>query len=293
MHTHRVAEARYTVNRLTLLRRRHGFPESVDAGLPERPRNMTQTTEIARHQVTRVRHETRRRTLTIATIEPLGAHMRRIGFTAPELHDFVSSAFDDHIKLFFPDNAGGSVMRDFTPRRFDNAANTLTVDFALHDSGPATQWAAAAKVGDTIEIGGPRGSSVVPDDYDWYLLIGDESALPAIGRRVEELRAGIPVVTLAVVDGADDEQTFPTKAAWTGHWIHRDGDTDTDLLLDALKDLALPEGEGFVWIAAETSVAKALRAYVLDTLSHPREWTKAAGYWTKGLADAADKSLDG
>jgi NADPH-dependent ferric siderophore reductase len=284
------------VNRLTLLRLRHGLagPGDASANHPsERPYVMTPASDLTRHQVTRVRHETRRRTLTIATIETFGTHMRRIGFTAPELHDFVSAAFDDHIKLFFPDGAGGMVMRDFTPRRFDNAANTLTIDFALHEAGPATQWAAAAKVGDTLDIGGPRGSAVVPDDFDWYMLIGDESALPAIGRRVEELRAGVPVTTLAVVDGADDEQTFATAAAWTGHWVHRNGASDADLLLEALKGLTLPEGEGFVWIAAETSVAKALRAHVLETLGHRREWTKAAGYWTKGMADASDKSLDG
>lgn len=247
----------------------------------------------SRHQITRLRHDTRRRTLTVATIEPLGTRMRRIGFTSPELHDFVSASADDHIKLFFEDAGGQAVMRDFTPRRFDTGAGTLTVDFALHDAGPATQWAAAAQVGDRLTIGGPRGSAVVPDDFDWYLLIGDESALPAIGRRVEELRAGVPVVTLGLVDQAADEQVFATRADWTGHWVHRTGADDAALLIDALRTLAVPAGEGFVWIAAETGVAKALRAYVLDTLGHPREWLKASGYWTKGLADAADKSLDG
>jgi len=250
---------------------------------------------MSRHQITRLRHDTRRRTLTVTVIEALGAHMRRIAFTSPELHDFVSASADDHIKLFFPTATGETVMRDFTPRRFDTTAGTLTVDFALHEAGPATQWAAAAQVGDHLEIGGPRGSAVVPDDFDWYLAIGDESALPAIGRRVEELREGVPVITLAVVDRGADEQVFATRAAWSGHWVHRAGNTasDADLLIGALKHLRLPAGEGFVWIAAETTAAKALRAYVLDTIGHPREWTKASGYWTKGLADASDKSLDG
>lgn len=248
---------------------------------------------ISRHQIARLRHDTRRRTLTVATIEALGTHMRRIGFTSPELHDFVSASPDDHIKLFFEDTGGQSVMRDFTPRRFDTGAGTLTIDFALHDTGPATQWAAAAQVGDRLAIGGPRGSAVVPDDFDWYLLIGDESALPAIGRRVEELRAGVPVITLGLVNGAADEQVFATRADWTGHWVHRTGADGAAALIDALKALTLPAGEGFVWIAAETGVAKTLRAHVLDTLGHPREWLKASGYWTKGLADAADKSLDG
>ncbi len=250
---------------------------------------------MSRHQITRLRHDTRRRTLTVTAIEQLGDHMRRMVFTAPELNDFVSASADDHIKLFFATDAGDTVMRDFTPRRFDTAQCTLTIDFALHDSGPATQWAAAAQVGDSLSIGGPRGSAVVPDDFDWYLLIGDESALPAIGRRVEELREGVPVITLGVIDGQDDEQRFATRALWTGHWVHRAGAAadDAERLLGALQGMALPPGEGFVWIAAETTVAKALRAHVVETLGHPREWTKAAGYWTRGHADASDKSLDG
>ncbi len=250
---------------------------------------------MSRHQITRLRHETRRRTLRVAAIEHLGAHMRRMVFTAPELHDFVSAGFDDHIKLFFPGEDGTTVMRDFTPRRFDPAAQSLTIDFALHDAGPATQWAAAARVGDRLDIGGPRGSAVIPDDFDWYLLIGDESALPAIGRRVEELRPAVPVITLALVETAGDEQRFVTAAQWQGHWVYRSenrGD-DAGVLIAALGAIALPAGEGFVWIAAESTVARALRAHVIDTIGHPREWTKAAGYWTMGLADAADKSIDG
>jgi len=269
------------VNRLAILRRRLGMSPS-------------QGTPMSRHQIIRQRHETRRRTLTLSSIEPLGDHMRRLVFTSPELHDFVSAGADDHIKLFFTAGDGETVMRDFTPRRFDRAQATLTIDFALHDVGPATQWAAAAKVGDALAIGGPRGSAVVPDDFDWYLLIGDETALPAIGRRVEELRAGVPVITLCVVNDAADEQDFPTQAAWSGHWVHRAGSSadDADLLLAALKALTLPAGEGYIWIAAETGVARALRAHILDTLGHPREWLKAAGYWTRGEADASDKSLD-
>lgn len=250
------------------------------------------------HQITRIRHDVRRRTLTVAAIEPLGHHMRRLTFTGDELHDFVSASPDDHIKLFFTDASGETVMRDFTPRRFDTAARTLTIDFAIHPAGPATQWAAAAKVGDRLDIGGPRGSAVVPDDFDWYLLIGDESALPAIGRRVEELRAGVPVTTLALVGGVEDEQVFTSKAKWTGHWVHREapeneGKDDAELLLEALEGLTLPQGEGFVWIAAETGIARSLRGYLLNETTQPREWIKAAGYWTRGLADASDKTLEG
>ena len=103
-------------------------------------------------------------------------------------------------------------MRDYTPRRFDPAARTLAIDFAVHDAGPATQWALDSAPGDTIEIGGPRGSLVVSPTFDWWLLIGDETALPAIGRRIEELPAGVRAISVVVVSSEGEQQRFDTAA---------------------------------------------------------------------------------
>jgi NADPH-dependent ferric siderophore reductase len=206
-----------------------------------------------------------------------------VRFESEELLDFESLGADDHVKLFLPDGAG---RRDYTPRAFDASLGTLTIDFAAHEAGPATSWALAAVVGDTVEIGGPRGSLVVPDDFDWYLLIGDETALPAIGRRVEALRAGVPVRTVAVVADAGERQDFVTRADWEAVWVTRDGrrGDDAGLLQEAIGEL--PAGDGYVWIAAEAGVARALRAHVVEGLGHPKGWVKAAGYWVAGQADA-------
>ena len=239
---------------------------------------------LLRHQTQRIRRETRRRNLTVSTVERLTPQMQRVVFTSPDLHDFESASADDHVKLFLPGPVGADgkpEMRDYTPRSFDTAKGVLTIDFALHEAGPATAWALSAKVGDSLSVGGPRGSAVVPDDFDWYLLIGDETALPAMGRRVEELRPGVPVTTVAVIDSDADRQVFAGKADWTGIWVVRNGQGDDTALLRAAIP-QLPPGEGYVWIAAEAMVARALRAHVIDDLGHPMAWTKAAGYWTRG-----------
>ncbi|WP_085940077.1 siderophore-interacting protein [Azospirillum sp. B4] len=241
-----------------------------------------------RHQIGRMRFDTRRRSLTVASTIRLTPKMLRIVLTSPELADFDSRGADDHIKLFFPRPGGEPLMRDYTPRAFSQADRTLTLDFALHDAGPATAWALGAKVGDTLEIGGPRGSMIVPDDFDWYLLVADETGLPAIGRRLEELRAGVPVITVVAIDTAAEKQAIETKARWTAHWITRDqaGPNDAETLRHALEGLTLPPGDGYVWIAAEAAVAKALRGYVIDTLKHPAQWMRASGYWLRGEAGA-------
>lgn len=245
----------------------------------------------------RVRHEIRRRTLDVLAVEDLGPNMRRVRLGSPQLRDFVSASPDDHIKLFFPAADGGTESRDYTPRAFDTAAGELVVDFALHGAtpataGPATAWALAARPGDTLEIAGPRGSVIVPDRFDWYLLIGDETALPAIGRRVEELRAGVPATTIVLVDDDADIQAFATRAAWDGRWLHRDRIGDALAATLQAVDQALPaKGDGFVWLAGEAMFARALRGHLIDVRGLSPHRVKAAGYWVKG-GTGAHQPLD-
>jgi NADPH-dependent ferric siderophore reductase len=241
-----------------------------------------------KHQINRVRHELVHRSLVVRSVENVTPNMLRLSLGGDELAGFTSLAADDHIKVMVP---GEVERRDYTPRRFDSANNVLSIDFALHDAGPVTEWARNAKPGDAAQIAGPRGSAVVPDDFDWWLLIGDETALPAIGRRIEEISAGTPVTSIVAVTQKSEEQVFETRASHHAIWIHRSATAADDPapLLEALKSFAPLAGDGFIWIAAEAKVARALRAYVSDGLHHTTEWLKASGYWVKGEADASDK----
>src|SRR5579859_611358 len=132
--------------------------------------------------VHRVRHPLKFRLLRVKKVHAVNPHLIRVTFTGEDLHDFVSASFDDHIKVFFPEpgadkpvlpEAGPDgpvfpagqarpIARDFTPRRFDAEARELDIEFAMHEAGPAATWAAQAKVGQYLGIGGPRGSLVIP-----------------------------------------------------------------------------------------------------------------------------------
>lgn len=209
--------------------------------------------------------------------------MLRVTLGGDELSGFNSPSADDHIKLFFPVPGGEAARRDYTPRHFDREALTLSVDFALHEGGAGSNWAQQAKPGDPLEIGGPRGSTVVSVPGAWWLLIGDETALPSVGRRLEEMAGGTRVTTLMAVTGSEEEQELKTSSDLTALWVHRP-DTraaDPEPVLKAARELRLPPGPGFVWIAAETEVARVLRAYFIDSVGHPPEWMKAAAYWSR------------
>jgi NADPH-dependent ferric siderophore reductase len=250
------------------------------------------------HAITRVRYQTRYRRLEVRRIESLTPRMRRIVLGGDELNGFTSLGFDDHVKLFFPDATGhlpagatgddgktafadGSrpASRDFTPRRYEPASRELTIDFSLHGAGPAATWAAAVREGSPLGVAGPRGSQVVSDTFDWNLLIGDETALPAIGRRLEELPSRVAAIVVVEVEEAAEQ--LPLDRPGTDvHWVYRKGGTPP---LDQLvATLALPAGDGFAWVAGEAAMARRLRTHLIQQRGIDKAWVKAAAYWRIG-----------
>src|SRR3954470_3621218 len=99
-------------------------------------------------RVERVRHELKRRELEVLRVEQLGAGFVSVTFAGESLSDFVSASFDDHVKFM----VGEEVRRDYTPRRFDTAAGELTIEFALHGHGAASEWARSARPGDRVVV---------------------------------------------------------------------------------------------------------------------------------------------
>ncbi|MFF0950104.1 siderophore-interacting protein [Rhizobium leguminosarum] len=239
--------------------------------------------------IERIRHDTRRRLLTVESVVDITPNMRRVVLAGDDLADFISLGADDHIKIFIPTADGGEERRDYTPRRYDNAERRLTIDFALHEAGPVTKWAIDARPGDELDIGGPRGSAVVSKTVKRWLLIGDETALPAIGRRIEESGAGTVITTIAAVTGPLEEQTFETSAELHVRWAHRplSQATDATALLKLLSTVDI-QPETFIWVAAEASVTRDIRAYLLER-GCPLGWIKASGYWVFGKADTTEK----
>jgi NADPH-dependent ferric siderophore reductase len=241
--------------------------------------NQTATEQPAEPLVQRVRHELKRRELTVARIEPMGPGFVAITFTGDALADFTSLSFDDHVKFMFPDDGDGQpVRRDYTPRRFSREDRELVIEFALHGEGHASDWARSAVVGQDAVIGGPKGSMILPLELDWHLLIGDATALPAIARRLEELPAGARVFVLALADEAD-RRTFAGQADAAVSWF-----ATPDALLDALRQWTLPQGAGFAWGGGEGGMMVQVRQALADK-GVPRERTRVSSYWKQGVAD--------
>jgi NADPH-dependent ferric siderophore reductase len=252
--------------------------------------------------VTRVRHPIKMRAATVQAIRQLSPHVVSVTFAGESLRDFTSASFDDHVKLVlppgpelplslptlgpsgavFPEGAVRPIMRDYTPRSFD-ASGTLEIEMVLHSDGPAGAWAMRAKPGDGAGIGGPKGSLVIPTSFDYHLLIGDESSLPAIARRLEELPAVARAIVVVGVEDAAEERELATRASAEIHWVTR-GKGASDAFLDAIAALRLPPGDGYAWAAGEASVMASVRRCLFETHELPRDRVRVSAYWKHGAA---------
>lgn len=251
--------------------------------------------EADSNTIHRVSHEIKRRRLRVLRVVDLTPRMRRVTVGGPELAGFVSLGTDDHVKLFFPRNAEehaaletfdpsagktqGALppMRDYTPRRFDPVALELDLDFVLHGDGPASTWAAQAQPGQYLDIAGPRGSMIVPDIFDSYLLIGDETALPAIARRLESLAPTRRALVVVEVENGAEQQLLESPAHIHVIWVLREGRKDN--LLATVRELKVPSGKLYAWVATETKTSRQIRRVLLEDKGLEPDYVKAVGYW--------------
>lgn len=231
------------------------------------------------------------RTVTLSEREWLAPNYVRVRLTGTELEGFTSLGSDDHMRLFFPSGAVSSVEemraspnREYTPLAWGE--DWLDVEFAVHgDAGVAAPWAATAPIGSSIGVGGPRGSAVITGTPGSWLLVGDETAIPAIRRFAALIPAGVPARIVVEVAAPADEVAI--DAPVDVEWLHRGDAAAGSALIAFLEGLGEADAVGedpFCFIAAEQAIVKPGRA-LLARWGVDVSKAVVKGYWKRGEAE--------
>lgn len=216
-------------------------------------------------------------------------------------------------------------MRTYTIRALRAEPAELDVDFVLHGvSGPASRWATHAKVGDRLQMAVPnKAFSGDPGGYEWQppagirkvLLIGDETALPAIAGILEDLMEyPVPPDVQAFIEVPHESDCLALRHNHQTRlsWLPRDvlGAAHGEALMHAARELAelpapsrqprrpkpreqaddlrpwdsaTPSDNGFyAWIAGESATVMKIRRHLIDERGLERRNLALMGYWRQG-----------
>ncbi|MFJ5260516.1 siderophore-interacting protein [Streptomyces sp. NPDC088387] len=214
--------------------------------------------------------------LTVTGGEDAGPDYRRVHFTDGGLLAAHGVHPTMWVRVWF-DNGGKPHQRAYTLVDPDPDAGTFSFEFALHE-GCASDWARAAKPGDTIEatVMGTGFQRPQPEPSHVF-AIGDPASLPALNSLLDELGSAPATVWFeGSVDG------LPCRADSGRHEIREVPRRDTDLVDRVRADLPTLLGatpDPYVWIACDTATTRTLASYVRKDLGVPKQRLHALGYW--------------
>ncbi|GAB2604999.1 SIP domain-containing protein [Kribbella endophytica] len=260
------------------------------------------------------------RELEVARVVDVTPGLRRVTLTGDQLESFTGSdgtafpafasdGFDDSVRLIFPYPGESepvlpvykdgkyrwpadppALWRVYTVRRYDAQARELDIDFVKHGVGVATTWAYRANPGDRLHVGGPSVSSGRPEDYDWFLVVGDDTAVPAIDRLLGELPDDVQAEVYIEVAEESHRIDLPERPGVTVTWVVRSGQAPSTkpLLLQAVREAAPREGSMFAWIAGEQAVVRDLRRYLIEERGVDKSDIDFTGYWRRAEIVASD-----
>jgi NADPH-dependent ferric siderophore reductase len=242
--------------------------------------------------------------------EALGPWYRRITFAGGDLVHYSAIAPDEFVYLLLPPPGRTELTIDasfswtayygmgpdeqpvgayYTVRSFRPDVAELDIDVFLHEvAGHASGWARRAAPGDPVALWGPRTAFHPPGagvDVDWWLLVADESGLPALAAILEWLPVDAEVRAFVEVPSAGEVPTIPA-----GVTVLERGDAaagTTTQLADAVRALDRPEGRPYVWGGGESRSMTAIRKYVRHELGYERAMVSLTAYW-RHQAHAAD-----
>jgi NADPH-dependent ferric siderophore reductase len=257
------------------------------------------SSDAARAQRTR-REPPPFRRVRVRSTEPLSLYMLRVVLGGEELAGFTIPSAASSVRLLLPPPGGDALVmptwsgnqfelpdgsrapiRTFTPRYFDADRLELTLDVVLHDQGAATEWARNAETGDEVAVSGPGRAEELDPEARSHLLVGDESAIPAIGQLLETIPADRTVDVHVEVGDPAARLDLPAHPGGTVTWHAAEpGAVPGDAMVAALREVdPLPDA---VWVAGEAAAVQRARTHLFDDRGRSRSNVTARGYWKLG-----------
>lgn len=217
----------------------------------------------------------------------LSKNVKRIKFKDSN-HLLFKKDESAYLKLFF--NQEKTLSRSFTIREIDECNHIVTIDFVFHASnGPAANWLSQVKINDVIFAGGPGPTKLVNFESDWFILIGDLTALPAISVILKKLaKDAFGYVIIEIGDETDIQKLKKPEGLHIDWLINNDKYQSAETIIELIEAKPWLKGKPYLWVASEFDNAKSLRSYFKNKHNITKN-RYISSYWKIGADDTGNK----
>jgi NADPH-dependent ferric siderophore reductase len=196
--------------------------------------------------------------------------------------DNLSETYDTagYLKYLLLPRATRPVIRNYTVRQFRPESLELDIDFVVHgDDGVAGPWAGSLPLGASVALI-DQGCGYRAIDADSTLLIGDESALPAVAGILRDMPRESRGHALIELPDIDDRQEVDAPEGMSVHWIVRRPEMPIGkTALEHLRELPFPDGTVNAFAAGESTLATGARRHLVNDRRVPKANITFCGYW--------------
>ncbi|WP_067815930.1 siderophore-interacting protein [Nocardia inohanensis] len=180
-------------------------------------------------------------------------------------------------------------VRDYRAAGFGEFGSTaeLDIDFAVHaEDSPAAAWANSATPGAKVGLLDEGITYQAPEHTEWSLLVGDESALPAIGGILRSAPRELKGAAYIEIPSADDKQDLDAPEGVEVNWLIRtDAQAEAGALCaDAVRQAEIPARGVYAFVAGEQKLCASVRRYLAQEREIPKADIVFTGYWRVGKA---------
>lgn len=234
------------------------------------------------------------RTLTVLRKRPVSPNMLRITVGGPGLDGYPEDQDGAYLKLRLREpetEQGKPLLRTYTVRYYRQQERELDIDFVMHDvDGPAANWARNCNPGEEIVTMGPGPKKTSDPTANWHLIVGDMSALPAIGANLEALpRSAVGYALLEIIDEGDQQEIDAPQGIQVRWLVNRHPDRENTILMEAVKQIKWLEGTPYTWVAGEFSQSLGIRKWLKSERGMNRDHMYASSYWKIGQTEDGHK----
>lgn len=240
------------------------------------------------------------RRLEVRRVVDRSPRLRRVVVGGPALSGFAIDRPAASVRLLLPRDSAGLVLPSWNGNEFLFADGTrppirtltpiatgsddeVAVEVVLHGASVLTAWARAAEPGSPVALSGPGRGYEVDAEAEAFLLVGDESALPAIATLVPALphRAVVDVVVEVADPVARIE--LPPHPRLEVEWCVGSAGAPGDAMCAAVVARSVAAGTR-VWAAGEAAAVQRVRRHLFDECGLTRADAVVRGYWKRERA---------